>query len=81
MQAWKTVLASTVLSAALTLTMVRHNSNVFERVGGNPPTAHKIDSRQVVAAHTDPIPPAEAVTDGRTSGSEQGWGRFRTVDW
>jgi hypothetical protein len=40
-----------------------------------------MDSRQPVSTVTNPITPSKVIPDSRTSGSEHGWGPFRTVDW
>jgi hypothetical protein len=75
------VLVGAVLSAALIVTTVRHDSNDVGRVGGNALAANGTDSRQPMSAIGGPITPSENPRDGMTSDREHGWGPFRTVDW
>jgi hypothetical protein len=74
---WKIVFVATVLSAALTVTIVHHGSDAFGRVGDRAVAG----SRQPAVAATNPVTPTDNADKRRTPDSEFGWGPFRTVDW
>jgi hypothetical protein len=78
---WKIALVGTILGAAVIGAAIHYSSNPFGRAGGNALAAHGMDSRQPVSTVTNPITPSKVIPDSRTSGSEHGWGPFRTVDW
>jgi hypothetical protein len=59
-----------------------HGSITAEHVGSDALATHTTDARRPTAFITDPIRPSESTHDNsRPSGSEYGWGPFRTIDW